>query len=141
MQVLLKVSDLGILKENQELLLNLQWILSKVSAPSAPVMNAIQFLTKVCIQVPASRIFLRDHLDLTRTLTTLLVTLASSKADKVLHLLRYVTHGITIIRQESYLEKLIFQLLRFIQAKDCHSSPSLAILACLCHNNYLVSIY
>jgi len=141
LQVVLKVSDIQIIMEHEHLLLNLHWILSKNTAPTTPVMNAIQFLTKICSQVPRSRAFLRDNLGLASTLTNLLVSLgvnSSSKSSKVLELLRFVSHGISIIRQESYLEKLIVQLLRFIHAKDSNSSAALGILACLCHNNYLV---
>jgi len=141
LQVVLKVSDIQVIMEHEHLLLNLHWILSKNTAPTTPVMNAIQFLTKICSQVPRSRAFLRDNLGLASTLTNLLVSLgvnSSSKSSKVLELLRFVSHGISIIRQESYLEKLIVQLLRFIHAKDSNSSAALGILACLCHNNYLV---
>jgi hypothetical protein len=105
--------------EHEHLLLNLHWILSKNTAPTTPVMNAIQFLTKICSQVPRSRAFLRDNLGLASTLTNLLVSLgvnSSSKSSKVLELLRFVSHGISIIRQESYLEKLIVQLLRLLKS-------------------------
>ena len=117
LQVVLKVSDIQVIMEHEHLLLNLHWILSKNTAPTTPVMNAIQFLTKICSQVPRSRAFLRDNLGLASTLTNLLVSLgvnSSSKSSKVLELLRFVSHGISIIRQESYLEKLIVQLLRLL---------------------------
>ena len=113
----MKVSDIQVIMEHEHLLLNLHWILSKNTAPTTPVMNAIQFLTKICSQVPRSRAFLRDNLGLASTLTNLLVSLgvnSSSKSSKVLELLRFVSHGISIIRQESYLEKLIVQLLRLL---------------------------
>ena len=118
LQVVLKVSDIQVIMEHEHLLLNLHWILSKNTAPTTPVMNAIQFLTKICSQVPRSRVFLRDNLGLASTLTNLLVSLgvnSSSKSSKVLELLRFVSHGISIIRQESYLEKLIVQLLRLLK--------------------------
>ena len=114
---MLKVSDLQIVMHHENLLLNLQWILARQSAPSAPVMNTISFLTKVCVQNPKARAFLRDNLGLTNTLTNLLVTLgtnSATKSGKVMDLLRFVTHGINIVRQESYLEKLILQLLRYV---------------------------
>ena len=119
LQVVLKVSDIQVIMEHEHLLLNLHWILSKNTAPTTPVMNAIQFLTKICSQVPRSRVFLRDNLGLASTLTNLLVSLgvnSSSKSSKVLELLRFVSHGISIIRQESYLEKLIVQLLRLLKS-------------------------
>ena len=113
----MKISDLQVIMEHEHVLVNLHWVLAKTTAPTTPVMNAIQFFTKICSQVPRSRVFLRDNLGLTSTLTNLIVTLgvsSSSKSSKVLELLRLVIHGISIIRQESYLEKLILQLLRLL---------------------------
>lgn len=105
------------MKDHEHLLVNLKWILSRSTAPSGPVMNTIGFLTKVCIQVAKCRLILRDNLGLPSALTNLLLTLGTnspSKATKVLELMRHVVHGICILRQESYLEKLIIQLLRFV---------------------------
>ena len=85
-------------------------------------------------------------MSLTSTLTTLWITLgsSSSKTGKILDLMRYLVQGISITRQESYLEKLIHQLLKCINSKQqqdsgsSNSSVALGTLACLCHNNYLV---
>ena len=58
--------------------------------------------------------------------------------------MRYLVQGISITREESYLEKLIHQLLKCINSKQqqdsgsSNSSVALGTLACLCHNNYLV---
>lgn len=115
--MVLKVTDLQSIKDHENLLVNLKWILGKSTAPSGPVMNTIGFLTKICSQVGKCRLMLRDNLGLTSTLTNLLLTLGTSsptKTAKVLELMRYLVHGICILRQESYLEKLLFQLLRFV---------------------------
>ena len=104
-------------------------------------MNTIALLTKFCAQVPILRGFLRDNLVLMSTLTSLLVPLQSAptKSIKILDLMKFIAPGITIIRQESYLEKLISHLLKYVQTKDStHMSPALGILACLCSGNYIV---
>ena len=112
--MLLKVTDIQAIKDHEHLLVNLQWIMTMQSAPSGPVMNTVQFLTKICSQVPKMRKFLRDNIGLMSTLTALLTTLATSaaKSGKVFDLMRFVVQGIIINRQESYQEKLIFHLLR-----------------------------
>ena len=106
---MLKLSDLQSISEQESLLLNMHWILSKNSASKGIQSNVIQILIKFCVQVPWSRVFLRDELGLLRTLTYLMTTL---EMNKILELLRYIVHGISILRQESWLEKLILQLLR-----------------------------
>ena len=77
-------------------------------------MNTIAILTKICSQVQPLRQFLRDNLAFMSTLTSLLATLQTSpsKSIKILDLMKFIAPGITIIRQESFLEKLISQLLR-----------------------------
>ena len=108
------MTDLQAIKEHEHLLINLQWILTNAKSPSGPVLNTVAFLTKICSQLTTLRTFLRDSLGLMATLTGLLVTLQSSpsKSIKILDLMKFIAPGITIIRQESYLEKLIFQLLK-----------------------------
>lgn len=110
----MKVSDLQAIKEHEHLLINLQWILTNTKSPSGPVLNTVALLSKICNQMTALRTFLRDSLGLMATLTALLVTLQSSptKSIKILDLMKFIAPGITIIRQESFLEKLIFQLLK-----------------------------
>lgn len=108
---MLKVSDLQNVMENGHLLLNIQWILTK-NVKEKITMKAVALLAKLCEQVPRSRAFLRDNLALTGTLTSILTSVGSEAAGKVLELLRFIAHGISINRPESYLEKLIFHLLR-----------------------------
>ena len=108
------MSDLQAIKEHEHLLINLQWILTNTKSPSGPVLNTVALLSKICSQITTLRTFLRDSLGLMATLTALLVTLQSSptKSIKILDLMKFIAPGITIIRQESFLEKLIFQLLK-----------------------------
>ena len=108
---MLKLSDFQSISEQESLLLNMHWILTKNSASKGIQTNVIQILVKFCVQVPWSRVFLRDELGLVRTLTYLMTTL---EMNKILELLRYIVHGISILRQESWLEKLILQLLRYV---------------------------
>ena len=127
----MKVSDIQVVMEHEHLLLSLHWILAKNTASATPVMHTVQFLTKICSQVPRSRIFLRDNLGLISTLTNLLTTLgvnSTSKTSKVLELLRFITHNVSIYRQESYLDKLIAQLLRYSTCKVMQSKNFQAII-------------
>jgi hypothetical protein len=113
-QVLLKSSDMTLVMDHESVLINLHWIITRTTATSGPIWNSVGLLTKICVDVPRCRVFLRDQLGLTSSLTHLLASLPSSnsKAVKVLELLRYVVYGIAINRNEAYLEKLICQLLR-----------------------------
>ena len=64
--------------------------------------------------VPAVRGFLRDRLCLVSTLTQLLSGMSATnhgKISKILDLLRYVSYGIQIVRQEAFLYDLVPKLL------------------------------
>lgn len=73
-------------------------------------------MTKLVAAVPSVRGFLRDRLNLVSTLTQLLCGLSATnnaKTSKVLELLKFVSFGIQVTRQEAYLHDLIPKLLGY----------------------------
>ena len=93
-------------------LLSFQFLLT-VSQTSS---SALALLTKLVAAVPSVRAFLRDRLNLVSTLSQLLCGLSATnnaKASKVLELLKFVSFGIQITRQEAYLHDLIPKLLGY----------------------------
>ena len=116
-QDVLKVTDFQWIPDQESLLMNLNWLLmkncvSKENIENLPTLQSkvIKLLTKICEQVPSTRSFLRDDLGLIRSLTNLMTSL---DMNMILELLRLVIHGITILRQESWIEKLVLQLIRY----------------------------
>ena len=113
----MKVTDFQWIPDQESLLMNLNWLLmkncvSKENIENLPTLQSkvIKLLTKICEQVPSTRSFLRDDLGLIRSLTNLMTSL---DMNMILELLRLVIHGITILRQESWIEKLVLQLIRY----------------------------
>ena len=94
-------------------LLSFQFLLT-VSQTSS---SALALLTKLVAAVPSVRAFLRDRLNLVSALSQLLCGLSATnhaKASKVLELLKFVSFGIQITRQEAYLHDLIPKLLGYV---------------------------
>jgi hypothetical protein len=66
------------------------------------------------VSVPTVRAVVRDRLCLVSTLSQLLSGLSSTnhgKISKILDLMRHVSYGIQIVRQEAFLHELVPKLL------------------------------